>query len=771
MSTSIIIVLHNDDPTNVIKTIDSILKISNDYLSEIVLIDDFSFKKVTEWNEWIHSERLKHKIKINIIRTEHYIGNTASKHYATSKISKLSKVIMFLEPYVIVSEYFLVPLLTTLADNPNSIVYPSIDVLTIDQNQLGLIKSDDVVAGFDWSLNLRWESIDSMNSISQLPLIPKDYNSDLTIASPITPDIFAITTNYYETIGGFDTELTTHESLELSLRIWQCGGTILRNPCSRVAKYYSNLIDSSLYSLHSSITENEINTNIFSITERYFRINNYKEIVFQSKYYNKIPYLIDLSQSTRVSSLFLNNKLLTNDKCLDFNWYLNEIYPKLLLETNIITKQFSYYITTNYLEKSFYTLINNYFDKSNIIIENTSKWTNERTNTKEEELIQSTHDLLIPKKLMYIHPNEYLSKNIDINIINNNHLIELKRIEFEKKLNELIGKTVNSDSHEIHANKIRETLICEDEPFESTVINNCNKRIQDDNNACIKQKGYMMFGCPKTCNLCGIDGKICYDFYDKKCIDWKNNGRCESEHELMAYVCRKTCNICIPTDNTITKEVNLVEKSEILDNNEPKLSINEPINSQNELQNEILHEDLHEHNQLNLQNNHENENENEIIQTGMNPYIAQNLLKSLKIIDVGNNIANKAINCQLNEKPNGELLSRIHIHSESQDTSTSSKKIKIFCGIYTMESNHQTNVLATRDTWGKKCDGFIAFSTKEDMSIPSINIEHEGAESYNNMWQKSRSIWKYIAKHYINQFDYFLLGKCLVFLYFSIIYI
>ena len=33
-----------------------------------------------------------------------------------------------------------------------------------------------------------------------------------------------------------------------------------------------------------------------------------------------------------------------------------------------------------------------------------------------------------------------------------------------------------------------------------------------------------------------------------------------------------------------------------------------------------------------------------------------------------------------------------------------------------------------------------------------------GEESYDNMWQKSRSIWKYIATHYLNSFDYFLLG-------------
>ena len=67
-------------------------------------------------------------------------------------------------------------------------------------------------------------------------------------------------------------------------------------------------------------------------------------------------------------------------------------------------------------------------------------------------------------------------------------------------------------------------------------------------------------------------------------------------------------------------------------------------------------------------------------------------------------------------------------------------------------------MLATKQTWAKKCDGFVAFSTSTDSSIPALKIEHEGEESYDNMWQKSRSIWKYIGAHFINDFDYFLIG-------------
>ena len=45
------------------------------------------------------------------------------------------------------------------------------------------------------------------------------------------------------------------------------------------------------------------------------------------------------------------------------------------------------------------------------------------------------------------------------------------------------------------------------------------------------------------------------------------------------------------------------------------------------------------------------------------------------------------------------------------------------------------------------------------MTIPAIKILHIGEESYFNMWQKVRNIWKYIYAHYIDEFDWFLLGK------------
>ena len=111
--------------------------------------------------------------------------------------------------------------------------------------------------------------------------------------------------------------------------------------------------------------------------------------------------------------------------------------------------------------------------------------------------------------------------------------------------------------------------------------------------------------------------------------------------------------------------------------------------------------------------------------------------------------------CKIQNGPNGKLLSKVAL--TTQEELDQVKPVKIFCGLYTMEKNKE-NIESSRSTWGKRCDGFLAFSTKTDASIPSINIEHEGQESWDNMWQKSRSIWRYIGVHYLDDFDWFLLG-------------
>lgn len=82
---------------------------------------------------------------------------------------------------------------------------------------------------------------------------------------------------------------------------------------------------------------------------------------------------------------------------------------------------------------------------------------------------------------------------------------------------------------------------------------------------------------------------------------------------------------------------------------------------------------------------------------------------------------------------------------------------RLLCIIYTIESNHHA-VTAVVDTWGGECTGFLAFSNATDPTIPTLSIPHEGVESYDNIWAKVASVWKYVHVHYSANFDYFLIG-------------
>jgi len=82
---------------------------------------------------------------------------------------------------------------------------------------------------------------------------------------------------------------------------------------------------------------------------------------------------------------------------------------------------------------------------------------------------------------------------------------------------------------------------------------------------------------------------------------------------------------------------------------------------------------------------------------------------------------------------------------------------KVLCIIYTYEKNHD-RLEALTNTWGWKCDGFFAASTLTNDTIGAIDLPHLGEEAYNNMWQKTRSIWSYVHDNYMDDYDFFWLG-------------
>jgi hypothetical protein len=82
---------------------------------------------------------------------------------------------------------------------------------------------------------------------------------------------------------------------------------------------------------------------------------------------------------------------------------------------------------------------------------------------------------------------------------------------------------------------------------------------------------------------------------------------------------------------------------------------------------------------------------------------------------------------------------------------------RILCGVYSHKGSHE-RIAGIADTWGWRCDGFFAASTETDRSIGAIDLPHQGPESYDNMWQKTRSMVAFMYDYYLEDYDYFLLS-------------
>lgn len=82
---------------------------------------------------------------------------------------------------------------------------------------------------------------------------------------------------------------------------------------------------------------------------------------------------------------------------------------------------------------------------------------------------------------------------------------------------------------------------------------------------------------------------------------------------------------------------------------------------------------------------------------------------------------------------------------------------KVMCIVYT-HSNAHAAVKAVVETYGQRCDGFMAASNLTDKTIGAVNILHQGPEAYGNMWQKVRSTWAYVHDNYVDDYDWFHIG-------------
>ncbi|XP_034550485.1 polypeptide N-acetylgalactosaminyltransferase 5 [Notolabrus celidotus] len=309
-STSVIFCFVDEVWSTLLRSVHSVLNRSPPHLlTEIILVDDFSTR-----------DYLKEKLdkymskfpKVRIIRLNERQGLIRAR-LAGAAVAK-GEVLTFLDSHVECNVGWLEPLLERVYQDPRKVPCPVIEV--INDKDMSYMFVDNFQRGiFKWPLVFGWSPV------------PEDYikKNNMTESDPIrcpvmAGGLFSIDKKYFYELGAYDPGLDVWggENMEISFKIWMCGGEIEIIPCSRVGHIFRG---KNPYKFPKD-RQKTVERNLARVAEVW--LDEYKDLFYGHGYHHLLgKKFIDVGNLT--DQIELRKKL----QCKSFKWYLDNVYPDM----------------------------------------------------------------------------------------------------------------------------------------------------------------------------------------------------------------------------------------------------------------------------------------------------------------------------------------------------------------------------------------------------------------------------------------------------------
>jgi len=312
-SGSVVIIFNNEALSALLRTVWSVLdRTPKDLLHEIILLDDGS-------NHTDITVLLPQYIKARLPPLVKLVRNPQQQGLIRARLAGAEQttgdIIVFLDSHCEATQGWYQPLAQRIKQNPSVVEIPIID--GIDANDLsyqgGGGGSHVSVGGFTWSGHFTWESLRSSDGSSRKP-------TDPARTPTMAGGLFAVNREFFWHVGGYDPGMVGWggENLEMSFRVWRCGGSMEIHPCSHVGHIFRPF--------HPYfIPEDSHGVNTARMAEVW--MDDYKRFFYMHR---------DVLRGANIGSIEERKQIKESLQCKSFKWFLDNVYPeKFILDEDV----------------------------------------------------------------------------------------------------------------------------------------------------------------------------------------------------------------------------------------------------------------------------------------------------------------------------------------------------------------------------------------------------------------------------------------------------